>query len=154
MSVEVYANVDHLKELRWRRNLHCWLGTRSEVRARQPSTDGIETEGFVTDLAVKTTAMRVRVTRKLADCLDGVDLSRCGEGDVIELPEPEARLIVAEQWAMPARRASDREAVAADRRSSDLYQRLRDKQEQIEQERRRLQRRATDRPQPGTPHAA
>ena len=51
--------------------------------------------------------MRVRVTRKLAECVDGVDLSRCREGDVIDLTEPEAQLIIAEQWAVPARRASD-----------------------------------------------
>jgi hypothetical protein len=109
---------------------------------------------MVTDLAVRTTAMRVRVIRKLADCVDGVDLSRCGEGDVIDLTEPEARLMFAEEWAVPARRSSDSAAVAADRRSSDLYQRLRDKQDQIEEERRSLQRRAMDRRKPDTGHAA
>lgn len=85
--------------------------------------------------------MRVRVVRKLADCVDGVDLSRCGEGDLIDLTEHDARLIVAEQWAVPARRVSDSTAEAFDRRGSDVYQRLLDKHEQIEQERRRRERR-------------
>jgi hypothetical protein len=92
--------------------------------------------------------MHVRVVRKLAECVDGVDLSRCSEGDVIDLAEPEARLILAEQWAVPARRVSDFAASTADRRGSDLYQQLRDKHEQIGQERRRGERRGE------TTHAA
>lgn len=99
--------------------------------------------------------MRVRVIRKLADRVDGVDLSRCNEGDVIDLAEPEAYLIVAEHWAVPARRRSDSIPFAADRRALDVYQRLRDKRDQIDQERRHEQRRAGDQPTPtGTPHAA
>jgi hypothetical protein len=88
--------------------------------------------------------MRVRVTRKLAECVDGVDLSRCREGDVIDLTEPEAQLIIAEQWAVPARRASDSATPTADRSDSDLDHRLREKREQIDQQRRNPQRRATD----------
>ena len=41
----------------------------------------------------------VRLTKKLAAVLDGVDVSRCAEGDVIELPEQLADLLVAEGWA-------------------------------------------------------
>ena len=43
--------------------------------------------------------MRIRLTRKLADCLDGVDVSRYSVGDVLDLPEREAALLVAEEWA-------------------------------------------------------
>jgi hypothetical protein len=43
--------------------------------------------------------MKVRLTKKLAEMLDGVDLSRRRVGDVMDLPDSEARLIVAEQWA-------------------------------------------------------
>jgi hypothetical protein len=81
--------------------------------------------------------MRVRVTRKLAECVDGVDLSRCREGDMIDLTEREAQLIVAEQWAVPARRAADSGPVAGDRRGLDLYQRSQDS----DQERRHRERR-------------
>jgi hypothetical protein len=98
--------------------------------------------------------VRVRVIRKLADSVDGVDLSRYREGDVVDLAERDARLIVAEEWAVPARRRADSIPFASDRRGSDVYQRLRDKHEQIEEERRRLQRRTSDQTQPYSPHTA
>ena len=109
--------------------------------------------------------MRVLLARKLADSMDGIDLSHCAAGDLIDLPDREARIMVAERWATFARRATDSVALTGsggslvstiadgrrllqDRRHSsrpnDVYQRLRDKSEQIEQERRRLRRRATD----------
>ena len=52
--------------------------------------------------------MRVRLIQKLAEMIDGVDLSAYEAGDVLNIPEPEARLLVAEQWAIPERRAVDR----------------------------------------------
>src|SRR5438045_3406644 len=108
--------------------------------------------------------MRIRLNCKLADWMDGIDLSHCTVGDVIDLAEHEARMIVAERWAVFARRAADRMGAGSDellasafaegrrlsgdrRRSSrvnDVYQRLRDKCEEIDHERRRLRRRSTD----------
>ena len=44
--------------------------------------------------------VQVRLTRKLAEMIDGVDLSRRRVGDVFRLAEPEARLLVAEEWAV------------------------------------------------------
>ena len=41
----------------------------------------------------------VRLTRKLADKIDGVDLSGHQVGDVIVVPSHQARLLVAEGWA-------------------------------------------------------
>jgi hypothetical protein len=57
--------------------------------------------------------MRVRLTRKYAEKIDGVSLAGCEPGDVLELDSIEARLLIAEQWAIPERRrelseASDR----------------------------------------------
>jgi hypothetical protein len=119
--------------------------------------------------------MRVRIVRKLADQVDGIDLSGRHVGDVIELPEPDARVIVAEQWAIPARRRADGPVAPApqpdaerngdgassprtDRRrlwsDNDLYQQLREKQEVIERERRQFQRRAAGDGQPPTINAA
>jgi hypothetical protein len=43
--------------------------------------------------------MRVRLTKKLAEMLDGIDLSGRRVGDVFDLSDSEGRLIVAEQWA-------------------------------------------------------
>jgi len=119
--------------------------------------------------------MRVRIVRKLADQVDGIDLKGRDVGDVIELAEPDARVIVAEQWAIPARRRADgpvahapqpetgrgRDGAVAmriDRRralsDNDLYEQLREKQEVIERERRQFQRRAGNDGQPPTSHAA
>ena len=52
--------------------------------------------------------MRIRLTRKLADCLDGVDLSHYAVGDVLDLPSREAHLIIAEGWAVPGEGTDER----------------------------------------------
>ena len=41
----------------------------------------------------------VRLTRKLAESIDGIDLSNRQVGDVILLPSYSARLLIAEGWA-------------------------------------------------------
>jgi hypothetical protein len=46
--------------------------------------------------------MRVRLTRKCAEAIDGVDLSRHCVGDFIDLPQHDAELLLAEGWALPA----------------------------------------------------
>jgi hypothetical protein len=46
--------------------------------------------------------MLVRLTVKLAEIVDGIDLSHCQEGDVIELPERHAQLLIREGWAQLA----------------------------------------------------
>jgi hypothetical protein len=48
--------------------------------------------------------MRVRLTRKHAERIDGIDLKGCEPGDLLNLPPDEARLLVAEGWAVPERR--------------------------------------------------
>jgi hypothetical protein len=44
--------------------------------------------------------MRVRITRKFAEWIDGVDLSHHRVGDVMEVTRHEAELLVAEDWAV------------------------------------------------------
>jgi hypothetical protein len=44
--------------------------------------------------------MRVRLTRRLAERLDGVDVSAHGVGDVFEVTRHEGELLVAEGWAV------------------------------------------------------
>jgi hypothetical protein len=44
--------------------------------------------------------MRIRLTRKFAELIDGIDLSRRRVGDVIDLPVQEARTLIAEGWAV------------------------------------------------------
>ena len=48
--------------------------------------------------------MKVRLTKKYAERLDDIDLSGRHVGDLLDLPMPDARLLVAEEWAMPERR--------------------------------------------------
>ena len=45
--------------------------------------------------------MQIRLERKLADYLDGVDVSAYRQGDIVELPRREAELLIAERWAVP-----------------------------------------------------
>ncbi len=47
--------------------------------------------------------MWIRLVRKLADHLDGIDVSSYNEGDILDLPRAEAGLLIAEQWALPFR---------------------------------------------------
>ena len=44
--------------------------------------------------------MLIRLTRKLAERVDGVDLSRSREGDILDLSPRDAELLVAEGWAV------------------------------------------------------
>jgi hypothetical protein len=48
--------------------------------------------------------VRVRLTRKLAERIDGVDLSDCHVGDALNLPPRKAQLLIAEEWATPDER--------------------------------------------------
>jgi len=57
--------------------------------------------------------MRVTLTRKLADYLDGIDLSEYRVGDVLDLPEHDGELLIAEQWAVPVSDANSREVRGA-----------------------------------------
>lgn len=43
--------------------------------------------------------MVIRLTRKLADMLDGIDVSAYRVGQALHLPWREARLLIAEGWA-------------------------------------------------------
>ena len=48
--------------------------------------------------------MKVWLTKKFADEIDGVDLSRNNVGETLDLPQPKAHLLLAEEWAAPERR--------------------------------------------------
>ena len=48
--------------------------------------------------------MKVRLTKKLAERIDGINLGSSRVGDVLEFSEPEARLLIAEDWATPRER--------------------------------------------------
>ena len=73
-----------------------------------------------TPVALVAIRMHVRLKRKLAEKIDGIDLSNQEVGDVFDLPERKARMLVAEGWAVLERRTHDgRHLVLAFRRSDD-----------------------------------
>jgi RNA-binding protein YlmH len=43
--------------------------------------------------------IRIRLTKKLAAVLNGLDVSSLTVGDIIELPDSAAQMMVAEGWA-------------------------------------------------------
>ena len=61
--------------------------------------------------------MLVRLVRKLADNLDGIDVSGRREGDVLDLPAGRAALLIAEQWAVPVRSRERRKVSTSSGRS-------------------------------------
>jgi hypothetical protein len=64
--------------------------------------------------------MKVVLTRKLADSMDGINVAAYRVGDVLDLTASEARLLVAEQWATPERRRERGTPPAAERRRTNL----------------------------------
>ena len=64
--------------------------------------------------------MKVVLTRKLADSMDGVDVTAYQVGDVLDLTPGQARLLVAEEWATPERRRDQGAAPATERRRTHL----------------------------------
>jgi hypothetical protein len=53
--------------------------------------------------------MRIRLTRKLSDAIDGIDIANYAVGDVLDLDPVEARLLMAEEWAVVERQPRRRE---------------------------------------------
>lgn len=51
--------------------------------------------------------MRVRLTRKLADVIDGIDLRDHEVDEVFDVSPKDARLLMAEEWAIAERRSAD-----------------------------------------------
>jgi hypothetical protein len=47
----------------------------------------------------------VRLTKKLAEVIDGIDLSDRRVGDVVDLPKHDAEVLMAEGWASPVEAA-------------------------------------------------
>jgi hypothetical protein len=60
--------------------------------------------------------MEVCLVRKLADCLDGVDVAPYTVGDIIDLPDRQARLLILEGWAVCNRRQELKPPPARERR--------------------------------------
>jgi hypothetical protein len=49
--------------------------------------------------------MRIRLTKKLANVLNGVDLTQARVGRLMTLPDRDGEMLIAEGWAVPYFRA-------------------------------------------------
>ena len=58
--------------------------------------------------------MKLRLTRKFAEFIDGIDLSNVRPGDLFDVPAREGAVLLAEGWAVRARLVTA-PAKAADR---------------------------------------
>jgi len=68
--------------------------------------------------------MRVKLIRKFAECIDGVDLSGSIVGDMLDLPRRAAWLLKAEGWAISAeddRKVPDPDQSSATREDQDAW---------------------------------
>ena len=79
---------------------------------------------------------RVQLVRKLANRLDGIDVSAYEQGDIIDLPWRDAELLIAERWAAPYDGPLIREADAAPTPADDLLEADRVERRTLEQLRR------------------
>ena len=52
------------------------------------------------DRPVRQKRMKVQIVRKLADELNGIDLSDVKIGDLVVLAKDEAEMLIAESWAI------------------------------------------------------
>lgn len=66
----------------------------------------------------------VRLTRKYAEAIDGVDLSGSKVGDRLELSSRDARILIAEGWAAPCPSEAEPAADETPRKPSDEQQPL------------------------------
>jgi hypothetical protein len=65
--------------------------------------------------------MKVRLVKKHAEMIDGIDLAGQKVGDLLDLPGNQARLLLAEEWAVRERRYHS--SRTAERRRSDDHSR-------------------------------
>ena len=52
--------------------------------------------------------VKVRLTRKFAEAIDGIDLSRANAGEEILVSSRDAEVLIAEGWAAPLAEAHDK----------------------------------------------
>src|SRR3954463_3834905 len=82
---------------------------RWRYRDAQDCNSGIHVTTQNACLRLRHPAMRIRLTRRLAEHLNGVDLSRRAVGDLFDLPPHDAEMLIAEGWALavPVTREGD-----------------------------------------------
>ena len=59
--------------------------------------------------------MKIRLTKRFAKFIDGIDLSRATAGEVLEVSSHEAALLILEGWAAPIDEVARRVTIPATR---------------------------------------
>jgi hypothetical protein len=127
---------------------------RLGMRPKDESLTCVTRVRFLLRLIVESVAgsmMQIRLTRKLADYLDGIDLSEYRAGDVISMSPWQMRLLIAEGWAErisdDVRSASCHFAVAAEKATRRAIDQLHRALQRIGEQRfaKNTRRRAEDR---------
>lgn len=90
-----------------RRKICCLNAERRHLQWRERTSEGLTdllSFGNNQDRLIGATRfMRIRLTRKFAQIINGIDLSRCHIGDVLDPPTRAAKMLIAEGWAEAAR---------------------------------------------------
>lgn len=96
-----------------------WAVDPAARKVIEETSTGVRRATWASDLLLHV-GVKVRLTRKLADVIDGVDLSNHEVGDLIDLPDRKARLLLGEEWAISERRGTGGPFRLAFRRDTDL----------------------------------
>jgi hypothetical protein len=63
--------------------------------------------------------MRIKLLRKFADALNGIDLTKANVGDVLNVKPHEAAILIAEGWAEEAAQNGNRNVGSQPRNATD-----------------------------------
>jgi len=74
---------------------------------------------YCAEMVVQVVPTKVRLTRKLAEVVNGIDLSAVEPGDEMELSTREAAILIAEGWATPIAESPDDALSLSTRRVSE-----------------------------------
>jgi len=103
-------------DARWSPGFH----TPNPEKPTQPVHADVKTvrrvdDSGLPDVGRDGTCVQIRLTKKLAEVINGIDLSDRRVGDVVDLPKHEAEMLLAEGWASPVEPARRRRSDADDR---------------------------------------
>lgn len=82
------------------------LDVRTPKRAIKSQRNSKELEGEVIWSVPPMPLIQVRITRKVSNFINGVDLSRAQVGDIITVPIRQGQMLIAEGWAVAVGRSA------------------------------------------------
>lgn len=102
VSAETLPTAPHDRQCRGTLKRTGVVGTRSTARRGTTRPFWVESGVLIAHIHKSVAkSMRVRLIKKFAEKIDGVDLTGRSVGDLLNLLPREARLLIAEEWAVP-----------------------------------------------------